>query len=145
MSDEMFLGVVLPVIFLLVGIGLLATATRHGLHTRVFLDKAREAAGEVVALEEEPAMEAGDSRTYRPVVSYATGSGQRVRFSSMAHSNPPEYELGASVRVLYDPERPHEARIRSFTELWMPLLLLGGLGGIFTALGAAILLGYIPL
>ncbi|NMG74408.1 DUF3592 domain-containing protein [Aromatoleum diolicum] len=145
MSDEFFLGVVLPVIFLLAGGGLLATAARHGVRTRAFLDQAREAAGEVVALEEEPAMEVGDSRTYRPVVAFAMDSGQQVRFSSMAHSNPPAYELGASVRVLYDPERPHEARIRSFAELWFPLLLLGGLGGIFTALGAAILLGYIPL
>lgn len=141
----MFLSLVLPIIFLLVGAGLLAAAAGHGIQARAFVDKASGAVGEVVALEEEPAMEAGTASTYRPVVSFVASSGQRVRFSAMAHSNPPEYEPGASVRVLYDPERPHDARIRSFNELWLLPILLGGLGSIFAALGAAILLGYIPV
>lgn len=145
MSDEFFLGVVLPVIFLLVGTGLLTIAARQAARTRAFLETAKEAPGEVVALEEEPAMEAGDPRTYRPVVSFTPGGGAQLRFSALAHSNPPAYTLGASVRVLYDPGRPFEARIRSFRELWMAPLLLGALGGVFTGLGAAILLGCIPL
>jgi len=144
MSDELFLSRVLPLIFLLVGVGLLTAATRYWIRTRAFLGTAAETVGEVVALEEEPPSEAGDPQTYRPVVSFPIGPSQWVSFASLAHSNPPEYEVGASVRVLYDPARPQDARIRSFTSLWLPLAVLGGLGLIFTALGTGLLLGYIP-
>ena len=44
-----------------------------------------------------------------------------------------------------DPARPEHARIRSFTSPWLLALILGGLGAVFTALGAALLLGLVPL
>jgi hypothetical protein len=144
MSDEVFLSRVLPLVFLLVGVGLLIAATAYWTRTRTFLRRAAETIGEVVALEEEPSSEAGEPPTYRPVVSFSIGPAQRVTFKSTAHSNPAEYQVGASVRVLYDPDRPHEARIRSFTSLWLLLAILSGLGFIFTALGAGLLLGYVP-
>jgi hypothetical protein len=144
LSEELVLSRVLPLAFLLIGIGLFVAAARYLTRTRTFLGKSAEAIGEVVALEEEPATEPGDPCTYRPVVSFPIDSTRRVRFKSMAHSNPPEYEVGESVRVLYDPDRPGEARIRSFTSLWLPPTVLGGLGLIFTALGVGLLLGYIP-
>jgi Protein of unknown function (DUF3592) len=140
MSEEMVLSRIIPLIFLLSGIGLLITATRQVTRTRAFLARAAEAPGRIVALEEEPATEPGDARTHRPVVSFQAGPS-RVQFKSMAHSSPPQYEVGASVRVLYDPERPIDARIRSFTDLWLLAIVLGGLGGIFTVLGAGLLLG----
>jgi hypothetical protein len=43
--------------------------------------------------------------------------------------------------VLYHPNPPHDARISSFTDLWLLSLILGGLGVLFTALGAGLLLG----
>lgn len=100
---------------------------------------------EVVALEKVPPTETGELPTYRPVVSFRVGTAQTIRFQSIAHSNPPEYELGDSVRVLYDPGCPSEARIRSFTSLWLLPIVLGGLGLIFTVLGVVLLLGGIPL
>jgi hypothetical protein len=141
MSEELFLSRVLPLIFLLCGIALSIAAARHALRTRAFLSTAVEAVGEVVALEQELPMEPGEPHSYRPVVSFSIGPRGRVRFKSMVHSYPPEYEVGASVRVLYQPNRPHDARIRSFTDLWLLSLILGGLGVIFTALGAGLLLG----
>jgi hypothetical protein len=141
MSEALFPSRVLPLIFLVCGIALLIAAARHALRTRAFLNVALEAVGEVVALEEEPAMEPGEPRSYRPVVSFSIGPKGRVRFKSMAHSYPPQYEVGASVRVLYHPNRPHDARIRSFIDLWLLSLILGGLGVVFTALGAGLLLG----
>lgn len=145
MSDEVVLGLILPLIFLLCGIGLLIGATSHLRRTRAFLATAVETTGQVVALEEEPPTEPGERCTYRPVVSFEIGSTQRGRFESIAHSNPPEYEVGATVRVLYDPRRPNDARIRSFTSLWLLGIILGGLGLIFTALGAGLLLGHVPV
>ena len=144
MSEEVFLNRVLPLIFLLVGIGLLVGAAVNVARTRDFLGRAAAAKGEVVALEEEPPTDAQELPTYRPVVTFTVGPTQRkVRFKSMAHSNPPQYKVGDAVPVLYDPDRPDDARIRSFTSLWLLALILGGLGFVFTALGTALLTGYI--
>lgn len=140
MSEAFFLDRVLPLIFLASGLALLIAAARHALRTRAYLGVASETAGEVVALEEEPAMEPGEPRSYRPVVSFSLGPRGRVRFKSMAHSYPSRYRVGDPVRVLYHPDRPHDARIRSFTDLWLLPLILGGLGAVFTTLGAGLLL-----
>jgi len=140
MTEEFALTRLIPLVFLLSGIGLLIAAARYVRRTRAFLSRAAEATGEVVALEKEPATGTGDLCTYRPVVSFQSRSGQRTQFAALAHSNPPEYQVGDPVRVLYDPERPQEACIRSFTQLWLLAVLLGGLGLIFTALGAGLLL-----
>lgn len=145
MSDEIVLNRFIPLIFLRGGVGLLIGATLNVTRTRAFLAKAAEAIGEVVALEEAPPTDPQELQTYRPVISFQIGPSQRVQFKSMAHSNPPEYQVGASVRVLYDPERPDEARIRSFTSLWLLPVILGSLGLIFTGLGAGLLLGFIPI
>lgn len=143
MSDEFFLSYVLPLVFLLVGIVLLTKAVRHAQRTRAFLTSARESTGEVIALEETPPQQPGadQDETYRPVVVFTAENGQRVRFESMASSNPPRYSVGDQVPVLYDPERPSDARIRSFHDLWFMPALLGGLGLAFTVVGAGLLTG----
>lgn len=86
-------------------------------------------------------MDAGDAKTYRPVVTYVLPSGQRVKFKSLVHSNPPAYEVGEKVVVLYETTRPHEARIRSFDSLWLLAVILGGLGMVFSVVGAGLLVG----
>jgi hypothetical protein len=145
MSEQVVLSVVIPAVFLLCGIGLLIGGFVSVGRTRAFLRKAIETSGEVVDLLEEPPYESGESPTYRPVVSYVLPSSRRIRFQSMVHSNPPEYAIGESVAILYEPDRPHEARIRSFTSLWLLGIILVGLGMIFSALGAGLLLGGIPV
>lgn len=145
MSDEAALRYVIPLIFLLSGAGLLIGALVMLARTRAFLARAAETMGQVVALDEELPLEAGDPHTYRPIVSFQVPGLPPIRFESMAHSSPPEYEIGASVRVLYDRDRPSEARIRSFVSLWLLPMILGGLGLIFTAVGSGLLLGHIPL
>lgn len=143
MSDEAFLRWILPGIFLLCGLGLLCATALNLARTRAFLRTAAEAAGEVIGHEEEPACEPGDPRTYRSVVAFTVGA-RSLRFSSQAHSHPPEHAVGDAVRVLYDPARPGDARIRSFTGLWLLPSILGGLGVVFTALGAWLLSGGLP-
>ena len=144
MSEELFLSTILPSIFLACGIGLLIGGLIAAARTRAFLQKAIETAGEVIALEEEPAMEAGESCTYRPVVAFLLESQHKVQFKSMVHSNPPAYQVGEKVRVLYEKMRPQEARIKSFTSLWLLAMILVGLGSIFTILGVGLLMGLVP-
>ena len=54
MSDEFFLSFVGPLLFLVTGIVLFISAARHRTLTLAFLAEAREAIGEVIALEEVP-------------------------------------------------------------------------------------------
>ena len=143
MSDELFLSRLLPLIFLGCGLALLAAAARILRRTGAFLRRAVATTGEVVALETVPPTDSQELPTYRPTVAFTIGSTQRIRFESMAHSNPAEHAVGARVPVLYDPERPQDARIASFTGLWLLPSILGVLGLTFAGVGAAILLGWI--
>src|SRR3990167_9257646 len=100
MSNEFFLSFVAPLTFPVTGIVLLVSAARHRARTIAFLSKAREATGEVIALEEVPPQQPGadELETYAPVIVFTTGSGQEVRFTSRASSYPPRYAVGDSVR-----------------------------------------------
>ncbi len=146
MSDEFFLSFVAPLIFLVSGIMLLAGAWRHRARTIAFLSKAREATGKVIALEEAPPQQPGadELETYAPVIVFTTHSGQKTRFTSPASSYPSRYAVGDFVPVLYEANRPDQARIRSFYDLWFVPLLFGGLGVVFTAVGAGLLIFGVP-
>jgi hypothetical protein len=97
-------------------------------------------------LEEVPPQQPGadERETYAPVIVFITDSGQKVRFTSLASSYPPRYAVGDSVPVLYEANRPDQARIRSFHDLWFMPSLLGGLGLVFTAIGAGLLIVGVP-
>jgi hypothetical protein len=63
--------------------------------------------------------------SYAPVVDFQTMEGRTVRFVDGVGSIPPDYEVGADVRVLYDPDDVHNARLASWTRLWLgPTLLI---------------------
>ncbi|MFZ1983391.1 MAG: DUF3592 domain-containing protein [Desulfatitalea sp.] len=144
MSDQFFLSRILPSVFFLIGIGLLIGAILYIRRTKAFLARAKETTGEVVALEEVPPTASGESSTYRPIVSFQISDTRRIKFKTLAHSNPPQYKIGTPVRVLYIPANPHDARIYSFTSLWLLAVILSFLGAVFTFLGVCIFLGFIP-
>ena len=92
-----------------------------------------EATGRVVELAEkcETDPEDGYSCTYAPVVQFRTQAGQQVTFRSRYFRNPPAYQVGETVTVLYLPEDPHHAEIRGSGRI---------LDGLFLALGGALIL-----
>ena len=51
---------------------------------------------------------------YYPVVEYVSSDGKRHTVQLSEGSNPASYEIGDEVTVLYDPEHPLDARIKSF-------------------------------
>ena len=144
MSDDIVLSLVIPLIFLFCGSGLLTGGGVRLLRTRAFLSKTKETVGEIVALKKVLPVDSYEQATYRPVVSFRVGTSSPIRFESMTSSNPPQYSIGDSVPVLYDPGSPYDARIRSFTSLWLLPIVLCGLGLIFALIGAGILIGGIP-
>jgi hypothetical protein len=57
--------------------------------------------------------------SYAPVVDLQTMEGQTVRFTDGVGTIPPDYEVGTEVKVLYDPDDVHSARVASWKRLWL--------------------------
>ena len=120
-------------IFLGVG-GLMALiALIFFFRTRRFLESAVPAQGVVTALVESSGSEGGI--VYKPVVQFTTADGQTAGFTGNVGSNPPRYSVGQTVKVLYSPTNPADARIPGFFGMWFVPVFLGIFGATFLAIG----------
>ncbi len=78
--------------------------------------------------------------SYAPVVQYAV-NGNTYTYESHNYTNPPAYQEGQQVQLLYDPAHPDKARISNFLELWLlPFLLIP-----FALIAAAVNLFVVPV
>jgi len=66
--------------------------------------------------------------SYAPVVDFRTLEGETARFVDGVGSIPPDYAVGAEVKVLYDPDDVHSARVASWKRLWLAPTLLTCVG-----------------
>jgi hypothetical protein len=80
-----------------------------------------------------------DSITYAPVFTFTADDGSAYTVSSNVSSNPPVFEPGQQVKVLYEKGSPTNAKIASFGQLWMFSLIFGISGAAATALGYLLL------
>lgn len=78
---------------------------------------------------------------YYPVVEFVASDGRRRSVQMNEGSSSPQYEAGEEVTVLYDPERPLDARIQSFGSSAL-MWILPGITGI---LGVAFLVAVIAV
>ncbi len=113
----------LPFYFLLAA-ALVAGGAFMGQSQYRFERAALEAPGKVVALETRNEDSVDGDTVYYPVVRFTTEAGQSVKFRSRNGSDPPLYQRGQAVNVLYLPDNPQEARID------MGLLNYGWAGGL---------------
>jgi hypothetical protein len=104
--------------------------------TRSFLARAHQASGTVVELIETRDNEG--SSMWKPVVAFTDDNGHKTRFTDSVSSRPAAYDVGEAVTVLYLPGKAGEAHIKGFSSLWLGATILGGLGVIFTGIGAGI-------
>ncbi|WP_330476755.1 DUF3592 domain-containing protein [Streptomyces platensis] len=97
--------------------------------TASFLSDAKRTRGSVVSLEwrEDDHGEDHTPVAY-PVVEFTSADGMPRRFQSSTGSNPPSYEKGDRVEVLYRADSPADARINGFASLWLLPLVFGGTG-----------------
>ncbi len=105
------------------------------LHTRTAIARAISADGAVVDLIS--SIDSDGDTVYYPRVRFRTQAGGMQEFTGSVGSRPAAFDVGEGVRVLYDPERPGDARIDTFFQLWFLPLLLGGMGIIFAGIGGA--------
>lgn len=120
----------LGTVALLGGLSLFALALFLYLRRLGFLRRAREAPGVVVSLERRLGGERGT--LIYPVVEFTTAEGEVREFENPVGQNPPAYQEGQRVRVLYDPGRPEGAVIRSFWSLWLACVVTVALGALLT-------------
>jgi hypothetical protein len=79
--------------------------------------------GTVVRLEESNSSEGGCC-VYSPVIEF-NANGQTHSFEGGNASDPPAYEVGEVVNVIYDPADPGTAQINKWTERWLfPILII---------------------
>src|SRR5215207_1875918 len=79
--------------------------------------------GTVVRLEESNSSEGGCC-VYSPVIEF-NADGQTHSFEGGNASDPPAYEVGEVVNVIYDPVDPGTAQINKWTERWLfPILII---------------------
>ncbi len=71
----------------------------------------------------------------RPIVSFATGSGDRIRFTAMGRTADRQYRIGERVPVIYPIADPAAARIDSPALRWGRSIYAGAGGVILMALG----------
>ncbi|MFE5818308.1 DUF3592 domain-containing protein [Streptomyces sp. NPDC056479] len=110
-----------------------------------FLADAERARGTVVELEWR-SDDNGASRKARennrpvayPVVEFTSGDGTPRTFRGSTGSNPPSYERGERVEVLYRADSPEDARINGFASLWLLPLIFGGIGLVIGGIGTAV-------
>jgi len=126
---------------LLIGVGsiALALASTLGIERAVFFSKAETTTGTVVELRVNSGSWSYRSRRGEyPIVEFAPKTGTPRRCEGVS-SSPPLYRVGERVQVYYDPEDPEDARIDSFLELWLLLVVSGGIAALALPVGALVL------
>jgi len=120
-------------------------AVKALLDGRRFLATAAEARGVVVDVakvrEYDSDAGAGGSVTrLYPVVEFVTAREQVVRYQAPMGSNPPDYRVGGSLRVLYDPVNPQHVVLDTWDELWKEGVVLIAVGLVLTVISVALYL-----
>ncbi|MFI6008319.1 DUF3592 domain-containing protein [Streptomyces sp. NPDC051243] len=112
-----------------------------------FLTDAERARGTVVALEwrndgtgTARKKRVNDDPAAYPVVEFASADGTPRKFRDSTGSNPPSYEVGEQVEVLYRADSPEDARIKGFASLWLLPLIFGGIGLVIGGIGTVVAL-----
>ncbi|MFG2651965.1 DUF3592 domain-containing protein [Streptomyces sp. NPDC048436] len=110
-----------------------------------FLADAERAPGTVVALEwrndhsgTSRKRQQSDGPVAYPVVEFTSKDGAPRSFRGSMGSDPPSYERGERVEVLYRADSPGDARINGFASLWLLPLIFGGVGLVIMAAGAVV-------
>ena len=135
MTTDLTLGIV----FSLVG-GLLALiGVFLFIRTRIFIGKAQEVKGTVIQMVySRTSSSSGSGGGYAPVYQFKTLDGQNIVIQDSVSTNPPRFQVGQEIDVLYESGNPQKARINKWMNLYFAPVLLGCMGLIFGGVGIAI-------
>ncbi|MFP4004883.1 MAG: DUF3592 domain-containing protein [Alphaproteobacteria bacterium] len=117
----------------LAGVALIAWGIQMAVSRLVIVFNGETAAGVVVELEQETSGRSTAEPAYFPVVTFESRDGQAVTFRHRTGTNPPAYEKGETVEVVYFPDDPGKALIREGWLHWLGPVLLLALGSLVIA------------
>ncbi len=136
--------------FTMIAIVMLLIAAISSFQAVSTLSKEKSAPGKVVDMVVKREYENVQDRIVReyyfPVVDFTASDGRRRSVQLITGSDSPEYEKGDEVTVMYDPQHPLDARIKSFGSsamLWILPVITGILGVCF--LGAVLVVQRVML
>lgn len=121
-------------VFIAVAVICLSIALISGVNAARSISRNASASGFVVDLVTQAGSD-GTPYSY-PVVEFGLPDRSRVTVQMSEGSYPPAYEVGQPVEVMYDPEEPTHAYIRSFMgslSPWIVTMITGFLGAGFAA------------
>jgi hypothetical protein len=124
-------------IFLVVGSGI-------GIHTALFLRRAKGAEGVVTYLDQQRGTNtrggSSNSIYYAPRFRFQAEDGTQREIQSRTGSNPPRFHVGDVVPIRYDPAAPNTATIATFGQLWFLPMISFGLGSLLVMVGILIVI-----
>lgn len=135
MSDELIFGIG----FSLLGGFLALIGVFFFIRTRIFIGKSQKAKGTVIEMVYSRSTDES-SGGYSPVYQFRTLDGQTIVKEDNLSSNPPRFQVGQVIDVLYEPGNPNKARINKWFNLYLVPLILGFVGLIFGGLGLVIVI-----
>ena len=112
-------------------------AIGFSVHTAVFLRHASRTDGTITKLTSYK--DAENTETFAPTFTFETKTGETVTKESTTRSNPPGFEVGAHVPVLFDPNDAQHAEINTTGQLWFVPILLSCFFVVLTTVGILLL------
>jgi len=134
MSEDFLLSLV-PV-----GVGFLlfSMAVIMYVRIRLFIKTAQAVKGTVVEMVYRRKSTSNRGGGYLAIYQFRTIDGKKITAKDSLSRNPPQFQVGQEIDVLYNPENPHNARINKWLNLYFLPVLLGGLGLLFGGIGVLI-------
>ena len=78
------------------------------------------------------------SNVFLPVIEFVLPDERKIRFTDKVGSFPADYEIGAVLEIIYNPENPSDARINSWKRIWLVPVLLISVGSLLMIAGIII-------
>jgi hypothetical protein len=123
---------IVMVVFGLIGILALGGSGYWIYSQAQFVQASVSATGTVTRLERRGFNYKGGTRYfYYPEVEFKTTTGETVRFVSETGKDPADYREWDTVEVLYSPQNPGSAEIKSFRSLWLGPTIFAVVGVVF--------------
>ena len=111
-------------------------AAKTGYDSKKLLDGGVTSTGKVVSFEVKHEKDKKKNKTmYYPIVSFKDKNGRELEFRSNTGSNPKSYRVGEIVEVIYRKDNSDNAKINSFSSMWLLPLILSIFGCIIAGIG----------
>jgi hypothetical protein len=128
-------GVFAAIILGIAGLVMLGFAYFNWTSTKQFAATARQVQGTVIRMVDD------SEGASAPVFKFTAQNGDVLEVQEKIYRTPAGYEVGQTVQILYDPERPDQARLSKPGNLYFMPMLFGGMGALSVLL-ACVLLAY---